>query len=112
MAKPWAKPFLHSKAWLKCRAGYIEERIRIDGGMCEICHDRPGYIVHHRILLTPENIGNPDIALNWEHLSYECKKCHDLHDGHGIKRAVLPVCDFDLDGNPIGIRPEFQSNRG
>lgn len=111
MAKPWAKEFLHSKPWLSCRAGYIAERVRIDGGMCEVCHEKPGYIVHHKILLTPENIRDPEIALNWEQLSYECKDCHDLHPGHGVNRSVLPVCEFDEDGNPTCIRPEFERNR-
>lgn len=111
MAKPWAKKFLHGKPWLKCRAGYIEHRVRTDGGLCEVCHEQPGYIVHHKILLTPENIDIPEISLNWEHLSFECKGCHDLHEGHGVKKSVLPVCSFDSDGNPTGIYPEFEGNR-
>lgn len=111
MAQEWAKSFLHSKPWLTCRQGYIQERIRIDGGMCEVCRVKLGYIVHHKILLTPENIRDPDISLNWEHLSYECKKCHDQHEGHGIRRHTSLVCTFDSDGNPIGILPEFERNR-
>ena len=112
MAKAFAKKFLHSKPWLTCRAGYIEHRVQIDGGMCEVCHEQPGYIVHHKVLLTPANINDPEIALNWDLLSYECKACHDLHEGHGLKRSILPVCEFDSDGNPTGIRTEFESNRG
>lgn len=111
MAKAFAKKFLHGKPWRSCRAGYIEERVRIDGGLCEVCHERPGYIVHHKILLTPENIDIPEISLNWDHLSFECKACHDLHEGHGVKNTVLPVCSFDSDGNPTGIYPEFEGNR-
>lgn len=111
MAKPWAKKFLHGKPWLACRAGYIEHRVRIDGGLCEVCRKKLGYIVHHKILLTPENIDDPEISLNWDHLSFECKDCHDLHEGHGVKRTVLPVCGFDSDGNPTGIHPEFERNR-
>ena len=111
MAKPWARPFLHSKPWLTCRAGYIQERIRIDGGLCEICRTNLGYIVHHKILLTPDNINDPDIALNWEHLSYECKACHDQHEGHGVGSRTTLVCIFDDDGNPIGIDPAHESDR-
>lgn len=111
MAKSWAKAFYKSDAWKSCRLGYIAERKRIDGGMCETCGERLGYIVHHKIILTPHNIQDPEVALNWKYLAYECKPCHDQHEGHGIKRAVLPVCEFDFDGNPIKIRPEFERNR-
>ena len=111
MAKSWAKEFYNGPNWKECRAGYIAERIRVDGGLCEVCRERLGYIVHHKIHLTRQNIQDPEIALNWKHLSYECKKCHDMHEGHGIKRSVLPVCEFDFDGNPTQIRPEFERNR-
>lgn len=111
MAKAWAKKFYRSKSWQLCRDGYIQERIRIDGGVCEVCRENLGYIVHHRILLTPRNISDPEISLNWKHLSYECKTCHDKHDGHGVKHSVSAVCSFDSDGNPTGIYPEFESNR-
>ena len=111
MAKDFAKAFLHSKAWLRCRAGYIQERILIDGGMCEVCRENLGYIVHHKILLTPENIRNPEISLNWEHLSYECKNCHDQHEGHRVGCRSGLVCLFDDDGNPIGITPGKEYDR-
>lgn len=111
MAKEWAKWFYKGKPWKRCRDGYIQERIRIDGGMCEVCHEQLGYIVHHKIMLTPENIKDPNISLNWQHLSYECKDCHDQHEGHGVKRALKLVCAFDLEGNPIGIHPEFEHSR-
>lgn len=111
MAQAWAKQFYKSDAWKHCRRGYIAERKRIDGGLCETCQQRLGYIVHHKIILTRSNIQNPEVALNWKHLAYECKLCHDQHEGHGVKRTVLPVCEFDLDGNPIKIRPEFERNR-
>ena len=111
MAKPWAKRFYNSDRRQACRNGYIQERIRIDGGMCEVCKEKLGYIVHHKILLTPENIRNPEVSLNWENLSYECKDCHDQHEGHGVKRSISPVCVFDSDGNPIEIYPKFERNR-
>ncbi len=111
MAKDWAKPFYKGKAWKRCRAGYIDHRRAIDGGLCEICQDKLGYIVHHKIILTPENIHDPEVALNWENLSYECKDCHDQHEGHGVYHGDSPVCVFDSEGNPIGIQPEYEHNR-
>lgn len=44
MAKPWAKRFYKSPAWRSCRDSYIRERIRIDGGICEVCRERLGYL--------------------------------------------------------------------
>jgi hypothetical protein len=111
MAQLWAKGFYNSGHWKRCRDGYIKERIRIDGGLCEVCRERLGYIVHHEIILTSENIKDPDVSLNWKYLSYECKPCHDLHEGHGVSRSAEPVCVFDDDGNPIGILPEYEHDR-
>ena len=48
VAQEWAKAFYRSKRWLKCRNAYIKARILADGGLCEECHDKPGYLVHHR----------------------------------------------------------------
>ena len=106
MAREFSKAFYNSKIWRNCRDSYIAERIKVDGGLCEVCHDKIGYIVHHKITLTPENINNPDISLNHDLLSYECKDCHDEHDGHGIgnKGASLLVV-FDENGQPIPKSP-------
>lgn len=111
MAKAWAKAFYKSADWLGCRDGYIQERRRIDGGLCEVCRERLGYIVHHKVTLTRENILDPNVALNWALLSYECKPCHDQHEGHGVGVSFEPVCDFDDDGNPIAIKPKYERNR-
>jgi len=111
MAKAWAKQFYKSDAWQACRNGFIQERVRIDGGVCQACRENLGYIVHHKIPLTPQNIHDPEIALSWGNLSYECKQCHDQHEGHGVGTKSEPVCDFDSDGNPVGIRPQFEKHR-
>ena len=101
MAKEFAKSFYDSAAWKKCRAAYIAERIIIDGGLCEKCHLQPGFIVHHKIMLTPDNINNPDITLNHANLAYECKECHDREEAHAfIKHSCLLVC-FDDNGDVI-----------
>ena len=76
-----------------------------------MCRDALGYIVHHKIRLTPENITNPEIALNWEHLSYECKACHDRHDGHGVGRRTSLTVVFDDNGDPISINPAHERDR-
>ena len=105
MAKDWAKAFYNSPAWRNARQSYISYRLSVDGGMCEVCHRQLGYIVHHKINLTPTNIYDPDISLNRDNLRYECKACHDREEGHYIGGGNLePNCMFDSSGNPISIR--------
>lgn len=104
--KDFAKTFYNSQKWRRCRKAYIQKRLQIDGGLCERCHVENGYIVHHTILLTPENIGDPEVSLNHDHLSYECKTCHDAEEGHWMDAHGLkkPNAMFDDNGNPIDIR--------
>ena len=74
----WAKSFYLSAAWKKCRAAYGKQK----HGLCERCLERgmyrAGEIVHHKIHLTPENISDPDVALNPENLQLLCRDCHAL----------------------------------
>ena len=106
MAAEWAKPFYNSKAWKTCRKSYIQKRILIDGGMCEECHEEPIYIVHHKVILTPANINDPDIALNHCLLEGNCKRCHDEQEGHFLDSLNIqkPNCKFDEYGNPVDLR--------
>jgi 5-methylcytosine-specific restriction endonuclease McrA len=60
-----------------CRASFIAERINIDGGMCQECKEHLGYIVDHVEELTPDNIHNPEIALNHNNFRYLCLTCHN-----------------------------------
>lgn len=104
MAQEWAKAFYKSRRWIKCKNNYIADRRLVDGGLCEECQKQLGYIVHHKILLTQDNISNPDISLNHDNLEYVCKDCHDKFDGHGVSKGQQPLCIFDKDGNPISVR--------
>ncbi len=106
MAKEWAKPFYNSKAWKTCRAAYIKKRILIDGGVCEVCHKEPIQIVHHKITLTPTNIIDPDVSLNHCLMEGNCKRCHDLQEGHFVDSLNTSKlnCLFDDSGNPVDLR--------
>ena len=77
MAKEWAKPFYNSGAWRKVRKSFIANRVSIDGGMCQHCKEVPGYIVDHIEELSPDNINNTKITLNWSNLQYLCLDCHN-----------------------------------
>ena len=100
MAKEFAKRLYASKQWAQCRASYIESV----HGLCEICLKqntiKPGYIVHHKIELSPKNINDPSITLSHGNLMY-C--CHDCHNGlNAIYTDVLrDGLMFDDDGNVI-----------
>lgn len=118
MAQEFAKPFYNSRKWRKCREAYIEHRRAIDGGLCETCQSELGYIVHHKIVLTPDNINDDTVTLAFEHLEYDCKNCHDTFDGHGLNKAAKPLCVFDETGQPISVReidrrgePPFEQSR-
>ena len=104
MAKEFAEKFYNSKAWKKCRAGYIAERRMVDGGLCEECKEQLGYIVHHKITLTASNINDPDISLNFNNLKYDCKRCHDEEEQHAFIKKSKLLCTFDKDGQPIPIK--------
>lgn len=102
MAKPYAIAFYHSKAWKKCRAGYIKSV----NGLCERCLNQkpkryvPGKIVHHIKYITPENINDPNITLAWDNLELLCQDCHNI-EHHGTGTEIRDDVMFDTDGNLI-----------
>lgn len=106
MARKFAEEFYKSKQWRKSRAAFISKRKAIDGGLCQDCHEAMGYIVHHKIELTPENINNPDIALGHANLKYVCKLCHEIVESHSYRQKHIQdeiQYTFDAEGNPVPI---------
>lgn len=77
MAKEFTNGFYNTTAWKNCREEYKKMR----GYLCEDCLARgiytPGVIVHHIEELTPLNIYNPEITLNFNNLRLVCRKCHE-----------------------------------
>ena len=69
--------FYQSKAWEKCRRGYIKSV----GGLCEKCKSigiySPGVIVHHIIPLTEENYTDDSLAFGYDNLMLVCRSCHE-----------------------------------
>ena len=94
--KDFAKSFYKSKAWQRCRAGYVKSV----GGLCEDCLKKgiytPGEIVHHKVHLTPDNINDPDISLNWDNLKLVCRECHAKEHSASNERYL-----FDESGKVI-----------
>lgn len=46
----------------------------------------PGEIVHHIIELTPENINDPSVSLNFDNLRLVCRRCHA--EAHGARKGA------------------------
>lgn len=94
--KDFAKGFYKSKRWQTNRDAYA----RSVGGLCEACAKQglivPGEIVHHRIELTPENIHDPSITLDWSNLELVCRECHALRHPKSRRRRRYVV---DTHGN-------------
>lgn len=80
--KPFARRFYSSKAWQRTRAAYAKSR----GNLCELCLAKglfnPCEIVHHKVALTPDNIDDPNITLNWDNLQCVCRDCHAAIHGY------------------------------
>lgn len=93
--KEWAKAFYNSAAWKKCRDAYFISQ----HGLCEQC-GAAGKIVHHTVYLTPENINDPSITLNWDLLRLDCQTCHNIEHHRG-GTAVDDGLMFDSEGNLI-----------
>lgn len=74
--RDFAAQFYKSKQWKKNRDLYAASV----GGLCEICEQNgqivPGDIVHHKIHLSPENIDDPRITMDWSNLQLLCRDCH------------------------------------
>ena len=85
--KEFARAFYSSKAWKSCREAY-KKKI---GGLCEECLKRGMYSpveeIHHKIWLTPDNINDPNITLNFDNLEALCIRHHnEEHFGVNYKR--------------------------
>lgn len=100
MARDFAIKFYNSKEWKKCREAYKKKV----NGLCERWLKEgkyvPGDEVHHKIYLTPENINNPEITLNWDNLELLCASCHSKE--HNKKQgATQEGLIFDENGDLI-----------
>ena len=91
--KGFADDFYKSQKWMDCARAYR----RSVGGLCERCRQQglitPAEEVHHKIKLTPDNIGKPEITLSWSNLIALCKDCH-MKEHRKQKRWTV-----DEDGN-------------
>lgn len=86
----FAKAFYKSRAWFKTREAYAASV----GWLCEDCLAKgqvvPGKVVHHITPLTPGNINDPEISLDWNNLRLVCQDCHAAeHRKNAGRRYVV-----------------------
>jgi 5-methylcytosine-specific restriction endonuclease McrA len=96
MAKDYAKDFYNSKAWKDTQAAYMESQNYI----CERCGN-VARIVHHIKYITPQNICDPYITLDWNNLEAICIDCHNAE--HMGASSCIDGLRFDEDGNLIQV---------
>lgn len=101
--KEFAKKFYKSTAWKRCREGYIQSVNRL----CERCLKKgkvePGKILHHTVYLTPDNINDPSISLNWDLLEYVCQDCHN-REHHEKYSPTIEGLGFNEYGELIQLK--------
>ena len=76
MHEQFSNAFYSSDAWQRCRRAYRSMR----GGLCERCLASglitPGTQVHHKKPITPENLSDPSVTLDFSNLMLLCDSCH------------------------------------
>ena len=81
--------------------------MRMGQGLCEPCLAKgiytPAEIVHHKVHLSPDNIDDPSITLNYGNLERVCRDCHaKAHpEIYGSEAERIMRVGFDEDGNVI-----------
>lgn len=98
--KPWAEWFYKSNAWTECRYAFLVSKYFI----CERCSGA-AVIAHHKIYLTPQNIHDPDITLNWDNLEALCQDCHNK-EHHGDCEHTAKGLAFNQYGELVPIEQE------
>ena len=86
--KEYAVGFYKSQAWKKTRDAYAASV----GGLCERCKKNGqivvGEIVHHKVHLTPVNVCDPSVTLNFDNLELLCRNCHAKEHGNKKRYTV------------------------
>jgi hypothetical protein len=93
--REFAASFYKSSGWKRCRDSYYKHCF----GLCERCPS-PGRIVHHKEYITPHNINDPNITLDFNNLELLCQDCHNKEhfEKYNLLRNGLT---FDEEGNLI-----------
>ena len=94
MAKDYSDAFYHGRQWRTVRAAYLASVHYL----CERCGS-PAKIVHHKDYISPENIHDCSITLDWGNLEALCQDCHNKE--HFESGSTAKGLKFDRDGNLV-----------
>lgn len=81
------RKFYESPEWERCRELYLNKA----NHLCEVCLAKgiyePAKIVHHKIFLSEENYGDPELMFGFDNLLAVCQACHNnIHFGEKKER--------------------------
>ena len=105
VARDFTEGFYGTQRWKDTRDTYM----LMGQGLCEPCLDEGRYtiaeIVHHKVHLTPDNINDPSITLNFDNLQRVCRDCHaKAHpEIYGSETECKMRVGFDADGNLVRL---------
>ena len=90
--KKYAEAFYKSTALKNCRDTYM----KMAGGLCEDCYKEgkvvPAEEVHHIKHITPNNINDPTITLNYGNMVALCRECHRKR--HGARETRYSIDEY------------------
>lgn len=108
--------FYTSQEWRALREIIIHDRTKDDGYVYDEVTGRPiiqGYdiVLHHKIFLTEENVGDASVSLNPGNIMIVSHKTHNqIHEKFGyIKREVYLVYGSPLSGKTTWVNSVHQS---
>lgn len=103
--------FYTSKEWRDLREIVIADRTKDDGYVYDEVTGRPiiqayDIILHHKIFLTDENVGDASISLNPDNLMIVSHATHNrIHEKYGyIKREIYLVYGSPLSGKTAWVQ--------
>nr|DAF63864.1 MAG TPA: HNH endonuclease [Siphoviridae sp. ctgn638] len=99
MAREFSKSFYNSKQWKQTRKSYILSKF----GICERCGKPNSKQVHHKVYLTPENINNPNVSLNFDNLELLCDVCHQKEHFEKYSPTLYGL-KFDENGQLVKVQ--------
>ena len=94
MAKDYSYSFYHGRQWREARAAYLSSVNYV----CERCGS-PAKIVHHKKYISPGNINDISVTLDWNNLEALCQDCHNKE--HFESGTTAEGLRFDRDGNLV-----------
>lgn len=98
MSKDYARQFYNGKPWRKTQAAFMQSK----NYLCEKCNDA-ARVVHHIRPITPENINDHKITLDWTNLQALCMDCHAA--AHSTSTTTAPGLRFNRRGEVVQCDP-------